>query len=57
MVVAADAVADGAVAAVSAVLMVVDLAVSAAAIRAAAERHEIGKGLIGSYGQDARTTA
>ena len=53
----ADAGADGAVAAVSAVLMVVDLAVSAAAIRAAAERHEIGKGLIGSYGQDARTTS
>ena len=54
----ADAVADGAVAADSAVLMVVDLAVSAAAIRAAAERHEIGKGLIGSYyGQDARTTS
>ena len=55
--VAADVVVDGVAAAVSAVLMVVDLAVSAAAIRAAAEPHEIGKGLIGSYGQDARTTA
>ena len=57
MVVAADAAADGVAAADLAVLMVVDLAVSAAAIQAAAERHETGKRLIGSYGQDSRTTA